>query len=386
MARAVQRRIVFAAGGTAGHVEPALAVARWIAQEDPGIAITFIGSAGGVENKLVKEAGFELRLITKAPFPRKLNVSTILWPARFIRSIMEARSIVRGASLVIGFGGYVCAPTYAMARAQGVSLFFHEANAKPGMANKLGAALGGVALLAFENSRHSFNDPLVVGIPLRAGITHLARLLPSERAKLREQSLIGMGLDPNRPTILVFGGSLGSVRFNEAIAGALGALLASGIQVIHAVGKNSELPKGQTGYLPLEYIDDMATAYAAADCVIARSGAVTTTETGVLGLYSIYVPLAIGNGEQKFNAELVVAHGGGEIVDNSEFNSELIRASIAGWLDRAEIYRRSGRKLDFPLDGAMRIGIKGLAQLRIVAKQRDAALGTSGRRVRRGKL
>ena len=124
----------------------------------------------------------------------------------------------------------------------------------------------------------------------------------------------------------------------------------------------------------------MANAYACADCVISRSGAVTTTETGVLGLYTIYVPLNIGNGEQRFNAEIVVANGGGEIVNNDEFTSKLIIDSVGTWFERSDIYRRSGRTMNFPLDGAMRIGVKALAQLRIVERNRDAARARRGRR------
>jgi len=376
----VNRRIVFAGAGTSGHVEPALAVARWIAKEDPSIGITFIGTPTGVENQLVPDAGFELQLITKASFPRSVNKDALLWPIRFVRSFLQTRSIIRGSSMLIGFGGYVCAPAYLMAKLEGVTTFIHEANAKPGMANKLGAALGGVPLLAFESNTKSFNDSLVVGIPLRSSITHIARLTPHERELLRAQSLTQRGLDPAKPTLLVFGGSLGSVRFNDAICGALDLLLSMGVQVIHGVGKNNPLPEAKPGYQPLAYIDDMANAYACADCVISRSGAVTTTETGVLGLYTIYVPLNIGNGEQRFNAEIVVANGGGEIVNNDEFTSKLIIDSVGTWFERSDIYRRSGRTMNFPLDGAMRIGVKALAQLRIVERNRDAARARRGRR------
>ena len=153
-----------------------------------------------------------------------------------------------------------------------------------------------------------------------------------------------------------------------------------GVQVIHAVGKTNPLSEAKPGYQPLAYIDDMASAYASADCVISRSGAVTTTETGVLGLYTIYVPLNIGNGEQRFNAEIVVANGGGEIVNNEHFTSQLIIDSVGTWFERSDVYRRSGRTMNFPLDGAMRIGVKALAQLRIVERNRDAARARRGRR------
>jgi len=369
----LERRVIFAAGGTAGHVEPALAVARWLRKEDPTIAIIFIGTASGVENSLVPQAGFELKLITKAAFPRVLNINTVLWPARFLQSFIQIRKIVSGSRLVIGFGGYVCAPTYLAAKLVGVEIFAHEANAKPGMANKLGARLGATTLMALDLAGSaeagSLANSQVVGTPLRSEITHLARLTPSERVAARGAALTALGLDPARATLLVFGGSLGSAKFNAVIEGGIDAILATGVQVIHALGSKNAQPVSRQGYLPLPYISDMAEAYAAADCVISRSGAVSVTETGVLGLYAIYVPLDIGNGEQRLNAQVVVNQGGGTIVANSEFSTELLLRSLPEWLRAARAYRESGRKVDFPLDAAMRIGVKILAALRLSEKR-----------------
>jgi UDP-N-acetylglucosamine--N-acetylmuramyl-(pentapeptide) pyrophosphoryl-undecaprenol N-acetylglucosamine transferase len=375
----LERRVIFAAGGTAGHVEPALAVARWLRKEDPTIAIIFIGTASGVENSLVPQAGFELKLITKAAFPRVLNINTVLWPARFLQSFIQIRKIVSSSRLVIGFGGYVCAPTYLAAKFVGVEIFAHEANAKPGMANKLGARLGATTLMALDlvgsAEAGSLASSQVVGTPLRSEITHLARLTPSERVAARGAALTALGLDPARATLLVFGGSLGSAKFNAVIEDGIDAILATGVQVIHALGSKNAQPISRTGYLPLPYISDMAQAYAAADCVISRSGAVSVTETGVLGLYAIYVPLDIGNGEQRLNAQVVVNQGGGTIVANSEFSTELLLRSLPEWLAAARAYRESGRKVDFPLDAAMRIGVKILAALRLSEKRSGGRRG-----------
>ena len=366
-----KRRVIFAGAGTAGHVEPALAVARWLRKEDPSIEIVFLGTAQGVENTLVPAAGFELVTIRKAAFPRTLNPAALLWPLRFTQSLLQVYRSVRRSTLVIGFGGYVCAPAYVAARLARVEAFAHEANAKAGMANKLGARLGATLMRAFEGA----GEGLVVGIPLRSEITHLARVSAAERATMRTQALCSLGLDPARKTLLIFGGSLGSAKFNSAIAGALSEIVNSGVQVIHSVGGKNELPPASPGYLPVQYISDMAQAYAAADCVISRSGAVSVTETGVLGLYAIYVPLDIGNGEQLFNARIVVDQGGGEIVANKEFSSELIIQSLPGWMERAEKYRASGVAMNFPLDSAMRIGVKALSALRVAEKRRGASRG-----------
>lgn len=368
-----KRKILFAAAGTAGHVEPALAVARWIRKEDPGIELVFVGTSTGVENSLVLDAGFELKYITKAPFPRKPNMSAVAWPWRFLKSLIEVRRAISGTSLIMGFGGYVCAPTYLLGRSRKIPLLIHEANAKTGMANTLGKRLGAQILYAFAPTQgdaqaqspvaKSINN-LVVGVPLRSEIVHLARLSWQERESARSKALTDLGLDASKPTLLVFGGSLGSSRFNEAIAGAIDEILSRGVQVIHAVGKNNELPASRPGYLALPYIKEMAQVYAASDLIMCRSGAVSTTETAVLGIYSVYVPLDIGNGEQVFNAQVVVDAGGGEIVKNSELSGELIISHLNTWFERASEYRSQGRRVDLPLDAAIRIGIKALSMLR----------------------
>ncbi len=364
-------KIILAGAGTAGHVEPALAVARWIREHAPETELLFLGTATGVENRLVPAAGFPLVTITKAAFPRTLSASALTWPVRFGSSLLQVRSIIRGSALVIGFGGYVCAPAYSVAKTLGIPFLIHEANAKAGMANRLGAALGGEVLRAFGTSSVQEKSNNVVGIPLRSEIVTLAGLTADQRRAFREAARSELGLDPAAPTLLVFGGSLGSLRFNQAIANSLEFILAQGIQVIHAVGGNNELPYARPGYHPVPYIDQMAKAYGAADVVIARSGAVTTTETGLLGIYSIYIPLDIGNGEQRFNAEIVTTQGGGEIVPNVEFSAETIKASLARWLTSADEYRSSGKRIDFPVDAAAQIGQRAIEL--ITAKKKGSS-------------
>ena len=364
-------KIILAGAGTAGHVEPALAVARWIREHAPETELLFLGTATGVENRLVPAAGFPLVTITKAAFPRTLSASALAWPVRFGSSLLQVRSIIRGSALVIGFGGYVCAPAYSVAKTLGIPFLIHEANAKAGMANRLGAALGGEVLRAFGTSSVQEKSNNVVGIPLRSEIVTLAGLTADQRRAFREAARSELGLDPAAPTLLVFGGSLGSLRFNQAIANSLEFILAQGIQVIHAVGGNNELPYARPGYHPVPYIDQMAKAYGAADVVIARSGAVTTTETGLLGIYSIYIPLDIGNGEQRFNAEIVTTQGGGELVPNVEFSAETIKASLARWLTSADEYRSSGKRIEFPVDAAAQIGQRAIEL--ITAKKKGSS-------------
>ena len=351
-------KIFFAGAGTAGHVEPALAVARWFRENHPEIDSHFLGTGEGVENLLVPAANFPLHIIDKVPFPRRLNLDLLNWPLRFKRTLGQTKELLVGADLVIGFGGYVAAPAYLAARRAGIPIVAHEANAKMGMANKLAERCGAVMLRAFGE-----DSPERVGIPLRQEILQLAALEPAARSKAREAALRTMNFDPLSKTILVFGGSLGSMNFNETIAQSQREISQRGYQIIHAVGAKNELPLAQAGYFPLRYIDDMAGAYAAADLVISRSGAVTVTEVGVLGIYSLFVPLPIGNGEQSENAKVVTASGGGELVNNSEFTSAWLLSHIDQLIASASRWRSSGKRMDFPLNASAEIARRSLKVL-----------------------
>ena len=348
-------KIFFAGAGTAGHVEPALAVANYLRESHPEISCHFLGTASGIETTLVSNAGFPLHLIEKVPFPRRPNVAALKWPLRFRQTLREAGELISGSDLIIGFGGYVAAPAYLAARRSGIPIIAHEANAKMGLANRLARRCGGTMLDAFSK------DPSVqVGIPLRPSIVDLAGFDREQRATLKKEALRAMNLDPDAPTILIFGGSLGSVKFNETIQGSQKELARSGFQIIHAVGGKNEVPQAQAGYLPISYIEDMAQAYAASDLVISRSGAVTVTETGVLGIYTLYVPLPIGNGEQAENAKVVTESGGGEIIKNAAFTSDWLLANAERLMRNAKNYSSSGVRLDSPLDASSKIASRAL--------------------------
>jgi UDP-N-acetylglucosamine--N-acetylmuramyl-(pentapeptide) pyrophosphoryl-undecaprenol N-acetylglucosamine transferase len=351
-------RIVLAGAGTSGHVEPALAVANWLRAHSSDLEFLFLGTAEGVEVNLVPAASYELRLIDKAPFPRKLNLGLLRWPALFRKTLKQTEAAIRGADLVIGFGGYVAAPAYLTARRLGIPMIAHEANAKMGLANRLARRCGAIVLRAFGPA-----DADRVGIPLRSSIVELARMDGTQRAAAKQRALKELKLDPAAPTILIFGGSLGSVKFNETVAAARKEITSTGAQIIHAVGAKNELPQAQAGYLPLHYIDDMAAVYAASDLVISRSGAVTVAETGVLGIYSLYIPLPIGNGEQIENAREVVSSGGGEILKNENFTSSWLTSNISRLLAAAQARHESGERIDFPLNASEAIGLRSLKVL-----------------------
>ena len=343
-------KIIFAGAGTAGHVEPALAVATLLRDKKPDIEAVFLGTAGGVENTLVPASNFPLFLIDKTPFPRRLNGDLIKWPLRFRRTFRQTRAFLEGADLVVGFGGYVAAPAYLAARRAKIPILAHEANAKMGMANKLAIRCGATMLGAFPQGNNRG-----VGIPLRKSIIDLAELNPQERSEVKREARLSFNLDPDADTILVFGGSLGSAKFNKTIAETQREISSLGFQIIHAVGAKNQLPQAQAGYLPLSYIDDMAKAYAAADLAISRSGAATVVETGVLGIFTLFVPLPIGNGEQAFNAQVAIARSGGELVKNESFTKEWLLNNISRLMVQAKAWRAADSRLDFPIDASEEI-------------------------------
>jgi UDP-N-acetylglucosamine--N-acetylmuramyl-(pentapeptide) pyrophosphoryl-undecaprenol N-acetylglucosamine transferase len=327
------QRIILVGGGTAGHVEPALAVADWLLTNSENISCEFVGTKSGIEMDLVPAAGLKLHLITKSPLPRRFNIASLLWPYKFLISIIQALSIVRSADLIIGFGGYVSAPCYIAAKLKSVPIIIHEANAIPGWANKLGIKFADKTFIAFANTVKvggKWGSADLAGMPIREEIFGISTLSKSERSGIWDATYRKLGLDRSNRTIFIFGGSLGAQSMNAAVALALPELLAGGFNVIHAVGQNNELPKSVSGYAPLSYITNMADMYIASDLVISRGGAVTCAEIDAANSYALIVPLPIGNGEQIANAQDLVEKGAAKICLNSDFTAEWLLSNIEG--------------------------------------------------------
>lgn len=337
--------VVVAGGGTAGHIEPALAVADAVAKLAPGARITALGTTRGLETRIVPERGYPLELIPPVPLPRKVNADLFKVPFRLGRAVLAARRVLVDvdADVVIGFGGYVALPAYLAARGhlrrgRRIPVVIHEANASAGVANKIGARYAAKVLAAVDSS--GLPDAVVVGMPVRGSLAGL------DRKALRDKARHYFGLAAQAPTLLVFGGSQGAARLNDAVVGAAGALGAAGIGVLHAYGpKNTidpqEVPDAPP-YIGVAYLKRMDLAYAAADLVICRSGAMTVAEVSATGLPAIYVPLPHGNGEQRLNALPVVDAGGGVLVDDADMTAEWVAANVPALLaDPDELARMS---------------------------------------------
>ena len=320
--------VVLAGGGTAGHIEPALAVARQWMKTNPSDKCIFLGTMSGLENTLVPAAGFELRLIPKVAISRTPSVSWLRIPFDLISSVVSSFKVVKSADVLVGFGGYVSAPAYLAAALSRTPIVIHEANAKPGWANRLGASFTSHLAVAHPVDQGKFSDALLAGLPLRSDVATACVASSSHWGTARTAAKVRLGFPADNALVFIMGGSQGSLAINAVIADAVSIFNHKGISVLHSVGKLNALPQSQGGYTPVAYVDAMADAYLAADLIIARSGAVTCSEFRALGRYALFVPLPIGNGEQFVNAASLVADGRAEIITQKEFTSNFIEAQI----------------------------------------------------------
>ncbi|HTR69760.1 MAG TPA: undecaprenyldiphospho-muramoylpentapeptide beta-N-acetylglucosaminyltransferase [Mycobacteriales bacterium] len=319
-------KVVLAGGGSAGHVSPLLALADWLVAEDPSTRVTALGTADGIESRLVPLRGYELRPIPKVPLPRRPSLAVARLPGELTRAIRAASAVIADvqADVVVGFGGYVSAPAYLAARRRRVPIVVHEQNSRPGFANRLGARLTPWVAATFPDTplRHAVRT----GLPLRPEISGL------DREAVRGSARAAFGLDADRTTLLIFGGSLGAQRLNDVVPEIRDDLAAIGVQVLHicGTGKSFDVDRAPGGpaYVVTEYVDRMELAYAAADLVLGRAGANTVSEITALGLPCVFVPLPIGNGEQRLNAAPVVAAGGGLVIDDAEFDADRARSEL----------------------------------------------------------
>ena len=321
------RSVLIAGGGTAGHVEPALAVADALTDNDPTVRITALGTERGLETTLVRDRGYELRLIPAVPLPRKPSLDILTLPGRMRTAVKATRAIMaeRQVDVVVGFGGYVALPAYLAARGR-VPIVIHEANARAGLANKIGARFATAVAAAVPGS--GLKRARVVGNPVRRSLSEL------DRAGLRAEAREFFGLDAAAPTLLVFGGSQGAQRINAAVTAAAADLAEIGIGVLHAYGRRNEISvpasvPGSPPYVAVPYLDRMDLAYAAADLVLARSGAMTVAEIAAVGLPAVYVPLPHGNGEQRLNAAAQVASGSAIIIDDADLDRSAVAEQVA---------------------------------------------------------
>ncbi len=317
-------RVLLAGGGTAGHTSPLIATADALRRLLPDAEITCLGTPRGLENRVVPEAGYALELIPPVPMPRRPNADFFRVPSRLRGAVTETLAVFDRVrpDVVVGYGGYVSMPAYLAARRRKLPLVIHEQNALPGLANRAGARIADRVAVSFPGTKLPHAE--YVGLPIRRMISQL------DRAAKRAEARAFFGLDPDRPTLVVTGGSQGARRLNQSVSGAARALGDAGVQVLHVVGPKGEASPEPTGvpYVVLDFVDRMDLLLAAADLMVCRSGASSLTEAAAVGLPAIFVPLPIGNGEQVLHARLVEEAGGALLCNDADLTPAWIAATV----------------------------------------------------------
>ena len=338
-------KFLFATGGTAGHINPALASAGYIRENNPDAEILFIGTADHMEARLVPAAGFDFKTIEINGFRRSLNPQAIAYNVKTVFKLMksekESRRIIKefNPDVVIGFGGYVSGPVLDQAVKLGVPSCIHEQNAYPGITNKQLAKKVDRVMLTVEDAKKHLeykNEPVLTGLPVRGEILR----------KNKEEARKELGIPDGKMLVLSFGGSLGAAPLNEAMFDIIVKNSDSAdIYHIHSVGTNGkdylEKFKAQ-GFEEIKenvlrkgncevrlYIDNMDTCMAAADLVIGRAGASSLSEIEALGKASILIPSPyVAENHQFHNAMALVNRNAARIIEEKDLTSEKLGAMI----------------------------------------------------------
>lgn len=361
-------RVLFTGGGTAGHINPALAVAGYLREQEPDTEILYVGNRGGMEERLVPRAGYEMAFITISGFQRRLSFKNLMKNLRTVERIFtataETKRIIKdfAPDVCVGTGGYVSGPVIREAAKLGVPSVIHESNAYPGVTTKLLSKSVHTVMLAVPDAKKYFDESVrtvVTGNPVRGEVLRMDR----------EQARKELGLD-SRPLVLSFGGSLGAAMLNRAAAYMLAESAKSGkYQHIHGYGQNDpmfleelseyglDLPKNPQIRV-LDYIHNMPTCLAAADLVISRAGAMTLSEIEAKGKASILIPSPnVAENHQFHNAMALVKRGAGEIIEEKDLSGEALWKKVEKILSDPERLKSLGenaQKMDI-LDANNRI-------------------------------
>ena len=331
-------KIVFTCGGTAGHVNPALALAGLIKERKPDSEILFVGARRGIEKQLIESAGWPFRTVEISSFHRSLTPKelrhNLISLRNLLRSPGEARALLKEfpASLVVGTGGYASYPMIRAAASLGIPAAVHESNAIPGLTTRLLEKHADLIMVGFEECRNNYRHPdkvLVTGTPVRGDFFRLTR----KQAKQK------LGMDDGRPLIVSFWGSLGAREMNRQMAEFLALEARSGIPFHHVHGagkvgcihmaeylKDADIDLDRAPGLEVrEYIQDMGVMMRAADLVICRAGASTISELTALGVPAIIVPSPnVTHNHQESNARVLANSGGAEMILEKDSSGRLL--------------------------------------------------------------
>lgn len=361
--------VFIAGGGTGGHVVPSLAVAGALRDLDPELAVEFIGTAKGLESRLVPEAGWHLHTVETVPLTRRISPALLRVPVVIARATRQVTELLRRRNAVasVVFGGYVSVPLALASRRAGVPLVVHEQNAVPGLANRLAARWAAAVAVTYPGQSFGKGAVEMTGNPVRPGLDAGAI------AGHRDEGLELFGLEPDRRTLLVFGGSQGARRINTAaVESATRWTAPQQLQILHATGRRDAASVAQdwervrtvtpAEQMPLvrcvEFIDRMDLAYAVADAVVCRAGASTLAELTVLGKPSVLVPYPHATADhQTANARALQEAGGAVSVPDDQLDAARLVAEAQPLLlddDRHAAVAAAAREFGRP-DAARRV-------------------------------
>jgi UDP-N-acetylglucosamine--N-acetylmuramyl-(pentapeptide) pyrophosphoryl-undecaprenol N-acetylglucosamine transferase len=332
--------VVIAAGGTGGHIFPALSLADALVREH-GAQVRFIGSRDGPEAARIPAAGYRFDAVAAAPFVREISMRAARAPVVAARSVFACASLVRGADVAVGLGGYVSvAPILAAKRAR-VPIVLHEPNAVLGLANRLLARWATAIAITFDDARgrvHGDARVETIGYPVRQAILDV----PTHRVDLVAEASTVLGLDPARRTVMVTGGSQGALHIDRVVAAASPVFVEREdlqLLVLTGPGRETELAgaaerAGAARVVVLPFLDRMELGYAAADLVVSRAGATTIAEIAVCGLPSVLVPYPYATEHhQDANARELERVGAAVIVADAELTPSVFARSVIELLD-----------------------------------------------------
>ncbi|MGW0732203.1 UDP-N-acetylglucosamine--N-acetylmuramyl-(pentapeptide) pyrophosphoryl-undecaprenol N-acetylglucosamine transferase [Streptomyces sp. NPDC002851] len=334
--------VVIGAGGTGGHIYPGLALADALRRAVPQAVISFVGTARGLETRLIPEAGYRLHTVDMIPFDPALGAKRYLLPAALLKSGAQCRAILRAqrAQVAVGMGGYPSAPVIVGARLASLPSVIHESNAVPGRANQFAARLTRNVTVAFDRSRAHLAGGAgarTVGMPIAAA---LARL---DRAALRDEARRALGVPQGARLVVFNGGSLGAARLTEAAVGLAARwrhrtdvhlLIKTGPAALEETRRRLD---GSPVARAVPYLDRMDHAYAAADLVVCRAGSATVAELASTGVPAVLVPYPHAPGDhQTHNARVLSDAGAGLLLPDADTTADALAALVEPLLARPE--------------------------------------------------
>lgn len=350
------KRFIISGGGTGGHIFPAIAIADALRRRMPDAELLFVGALGRMEMQRVPQAGYNIKGMWISGFQRRLSIKNLLFPIKLMHSMLLARHILKRfkPDLVIGVGGYASGPTLRAAVQLRIPTLIQEQNSFPGITNRLLASKVNTICTAYEQMDKWFpaEKTVLTGNPLREKAVQISGK--------RDEALKFFGLSKSGTVVLIVGGSQGALAINKALAAQIEYLVQSDIQMIWQTGKSFQQEAQQLveqsnwkSCFVTPFIDRMDLAYAAADMVVSRAGAMAISELAVVHKPVIFVPLpSAAEDHQTSNAKRLSNAGAAEIIVNSRATAELVPAVIALAKDESKRKQMSKAISAFALPGA----------------------------------